>query len=74
MTVKSSASVHLTPSSKKTSLPLPVPGSAREVGQDGAGNAGGWHMGIDANAGGDTTSSNSTKSEGYSREPESSHV
>jgi hypothetical protein len=74
MTVKSNASDHFTPSSKKTGLPLPVPGSAREVGRDGAGYAGGSHTGLDGNAGGDTTSSISTKTDGYSREPESTNV
>ena len=74
MTVKSSASDDLTASSKETSLPQPVPGSASEVGRDGAGNAGGWHTGLDGNAGGDTTSSTSTTTEDYFREPESSHV
>jgi len=74
MTVKSSASHHLTTSSKKTSLPHPVPGSATEVGRDGAGNAGLWHMGLDGNGGGDTTLLTSTQTEDCFREPESLHV
>jgi len=73
-TAKSNANDHSTPSSKKTSLPLPVPGSAREVGRDGAENVGGRHKGLDGNTGDDTASSNSTKTEGYPREPEGSHV
>jgi hypothetical protein len=38
-------------SNKKTSLPLPVPGSASEVGRDGAGNAGGGNAGVDGDVG-----------------------
>jgi hypothetical protein len=70
MTIKTSTIDHFTPSIKKSSLPLTVLGSAREVRRYGAANAGSRHIGLEANAVGDITSLNSTETQGYFREPE----
>ena len=61
-------------SNKKTSVPLPVSGSAREVGRDGAGNAGGGDAAVDGDFGRGSTASDIIKTEGCFGEPEGSHV
>jgi hypothetical protein len=60
-------------SNKKTSIPLSISGSAREVGRDAAGNAGGCDAGVDGNVGQGSTASDIIKSEGCFGEPEGSH-
>jgi len=70
----SNANDRLIRSNKKTSLPLPVPGSAREVGRDGAGNAGCGDAGVDGDLGRGSTASDIIKTEGCFVEPEVSHV
>jgi hypothetical protein len=59
---------------KTTSLPLPVSGSAREVGRDGAGNAGGGETGVDGDFGRGSTPSDIITTERCFGEPEGSHV
>ena len=70
----SNANNHSICSTKKTSLPLPVSGSAREDGRDGAGNVGSGNAGDDGDFGQGSTASNSIKTEGCFGEPEGSHV
>jgi len=61
-------------SNKKTSLPLPVSASAREVEPDRAGNAGSGDVGVEGNFGRGSSTSDIVKSEGCFGEPEGQHV
>jgi len=59
---------------KNTSLSPPVAGAVREVGWDGAGNAGSGDAGIDGNYGQGSTASDIVKTQGCFGEPVGSHV
>jgi len=70
----SNANDHSICSNKKISVPVPISGTAREVGRDGAGDADGGNAAVDGHFGRGSTASDIIKTEGCLGEPEGSHV
>jgi len=56
-------------SCKQTSLPLPLSGSAWEVGRDGAGHAGGGDVHVDGDIGRGSTAWDIIKTKGFQESP-----